>query len=124
MNKSIKLISSLVLGAALLTSSAFAIPNPGSAQPENENWTAPQPTGVIAPVFARQHEGDTVRVRLVIDELGQPSEIVVLTLVDAELKQNIVTAVEQWQFEPATKDGRAVKTHAVLPIELKIDYNS
>lgn len=96
MNKSIKLISSLVLGAALLTSSAFAIPNPGSAQPENENWTAPQPTGVIAPVFARQHEGDTVRVRLVIDELGQPSEIVVLTLVDAELKQNIVTAVEQW----------------------------
>ncbi len=79
---------------------------------------------MIASVFARQHEGDTVRVRLVIDELGQPSEIVVLTLVDAKLKQNIVTAVEQWRCEPATTDGKAVKTHAVLPIELKIDYNS
>ena len=41
MNKSIKIISYIVLGAALLTSSAFAIPNPGSAEPENENWTAP-----------------------------------------------------------------------------------
>ena len=124
MNNSLKSISSVILGATLRASSAFAIPNPGSAKPDHENWTAPQPTEVVSPVFARSHEGDTVRVRLVIDELGLPSEVVVLTLVDAELKKSIVTAVEQWRFEPATQNGKAVKTHAVLPIELEIDYNS
>ena len=49
MNNSLKSISSVILGATLLASSAFAIPNPGSAKPDHENWTAPQPTEVVSP---------------------------------------------------------------------------
>lgn len=124
MKHSLKLISTTLLTAALLTSTALALPNPESAKPAHENWTAPSPSEVVAPAFASRFEGDILRVRISIDELGKPSEVTVLNRTDRDLKKSIVEAVEQWRFTPATRDGKAVKSRVVLPIELKLDYSS
>lgn len=124
MNKLIKSLTSLALGAFVLTSAALAFPNPNGAEPENENWQPPQPVEVVAPQFARVHDGSTVHVKLTIDHEGNASDVVVMFAQDPQLKRDIVKAVEQWKFEPAQKDGKAVETRVVMPLELKVDYNS
>lgn len=124
MNKLIKSLTTLTIGAFVFASAALAFPNPNSSKPENENWQPPQPIEVVAPQFARTHDGSTVHVKLTIDTEGNASDVIVLFPHDPQLKRNITKAVEQWKFEPAQKDGKAVETRVVMPLELKVDYNS
>ncbi|GAB5560791.1 MAG: hypothetical protein SynsKO_24380 [Synoicihabitans sp.] len=124
MNKLIKSLTTLTVGAFVFASAALAIPNPDRASLDNETWQPPQPTEIVSPSFARGHEGSTIRVKLTIDELGNPEDIIVLFAQDEALKRDVVKAVEQWKFKPAQQDGKAVKSRVVMPIELKVDYNS
>lgn len=124
MNKLFKSVTAAVIGAALLTSTAFAFPNPDGAKPAHENWAMPQPVEVVAPNLLGSHDGVTVHVRLTIDEQGVPSDVEVLRDRDPILKREIVEAVQQWKFQPATNNGEAVKMRVILPLELSVDYNS
>ena len=124
MKKLIKSLTALTVGAFVLTSAALAFPNSNGSAPDNENWVPPQPVEVVSPSFARVHDGSTVFVKLTIDTEGNASDVIVLFGQDRELNRDIVKAVEQWKFEPAQRDGKAVQTRVVMPLELKLDYNS
>ena len=124
MNKIIKSLAAAFVGSALITSSALAFPNPDGAQPDHESWQPPQPTEIVSPLFASAHDGSTVKVKVTIDEVGNPSDVKVLAPHDPQLKRQVVKAVEQWKFSPAMRDGKAVKVRAIMPIELKLDRNS
>ncbi len=124
MNKIIKSLTAAIVGTAIVTTSALAFPNPDGAKPNHENWQPPQPTEIVSPLFASVHDGATVKVKVTIDELGNPSDVKVLAPHDPQLKRQVVKAVEQWKFAPAMRDGKAVKVRAVMPIELKLDRNS
>ncbi len=121
MNQSFKLLSSALLTSALLASSALAFPYQDVAP---KALTAPQPTEIVAPELSIHDAGQNIRVRVTIDENGQASDVRVLSSVDRALNRRIVKAVEQWRFEPAVRDGKAVKVRAVMPIELKLDAAS
>ncbi len=122
MNQSFKLLSTALLTSALLASSAlaFSYKTVASTNP----FTAPLPSDIVAPALATADAGQSLRVRLTIDEKGQASDVRVLSSVDRALNRRIVKAVEQWRFEPALRDGKAVKVRAVMPIELKLDQAS
>jgi TonB family protein len=124
MNKFIKSLTAAFVGTVVITTSALAFPNPDGARPDHENWQPPQPVEIVAPNLLSSHDGVTVHVRLTIDEEGRASDVEVLRRRDPILKREIVKAVEQWRFEPATSNGKPTKMRVILPIELKVDYNS
>ncbi len=124
MNKLIKSLTTLTLGAFVFASAALAFPNSKASNLDSENWQPPQPLEIIAPQISDAQDGRIVRVKLTIDNEGNASDVTVPFAHDPELKRNIVKAVEQWKFEPAMRDGKAVETRVVMPLELKVDYNS
>jgi periplasmic protein TonB len=58
----------------------------------------------------------TVTVVLVVSSKGIPKDVHVSKGLDKELDQSTVEAVEQWQFEPAKKDGKPVAVRVSLDI--------
>jgi TonB family protein len=58
----------------------------------------------------------TVTVVLVVSSKGIPKDVRVSKGLDKELDQSTVEAVEQWQFEPAKKDGKPVAVRVSLDI--------
>jgi len=58
----------------------------------------------------------TVTVVLVVSAKGIPKDVHVSKGLDKELDQSTVEAVEQWQFEPAKKDGKPVAVRVSLDI--------
>ena len=79
---------------------------------------APVVTKMVSPSgLSRRYEGATVTLWLNVDEKGQPSDIRVQGN-DRSLTRSLVSAVSQWQFAPAKKDGVAVPAKIMLPVEL------
>ena len=124
MKSSVKFLASALLTSALLASSALALPYQDVTAAAKKKLTAPQHTDIVAPAISSAEAGQSIRVRLTIDEQGQASDVRVLSSVDRALNRRIVKAVEQWQFEPALRDGKAVKVRALMPIELKLEQTS
>jgi TonB family protein len=58
----------------------------------------------------------TVTVVLVVSSKGIPKDVHVAKGLDKELDQSTVEAVQQWQFEPAKKDGKPVAVRVSLDI--------
>jgi protein TonB len=54
--------------------------------------------------------------RVLVSEKGLPAEIDVLRGGRAGLTESAVRAVKEWTFQPAVKDGVAVKTWISVPI--------
>ena len=52
--------------------------------------------------------------RVLVSETGVPLEVKVEKAARADITAAAVTAARQWRFEPARKDGRAVRTHATI----------
>ena len=124
MKSSVKFLASALLTSALLATSALALPYQDVTAAAKKKLTAPSLTEVVAPALSSSQDGMTLRVRLTINEQGQASDVRVLSSTDQQLNRRIVKAVEQWHFEPAMRDGKAVKVRAVMPIELKLDQAS
>lgn len=53
----------------------------------------------------------TVLISLVVDSSGNPTMIKVTQSLGSGLDEKAVEAVQQWRFEPATKDGKPVAVH-------------
>jgi TonB family protein len=57
----------------------------------------------------------SVVVKVVVSEIGLPMQISVVKGARADLNEAAVEAARQWRFEPARKDGRAVRTSITIP---------
>jgi TonB family protein len=81
--------------------------------------TAPKLVYAPDPEFpGRQGAGGMVVVRCVVDVKGQPKQVVVSRSLSRAFDKNAVHAVEQFRFEPAEFEGKAV------PVEVNIEVNS
>jgi TonB family protein len=121
-----KIILSAALLGGVLSASAFATTADAHSRVVTKaaNFQAPAIAKMVAPTgLSRRIEGATVMLSLNIDEHGQPSNIQVMSR-DAQSSTNsLVAAVSQWQFTPAKKNGVAVPSKVVLPVEL-VESNS
>jgi TonB family protein len=68
------------------------------------------------PIALRQKIGGIVVLRVLVDEAGRPADIEVVRGVRGGITESAVAAVRRWTFEPARKDGVAVKTWTTVPI--------
>lgn len=116
-SKKILTLSAILLGGVV--SSAFATTASSHANVAKAvAFEAPVVAKMVSPTgLSRQHEGATVTLTMTIDEKGRPSDIYVFGN-DRKLKNSIVSAVSQWEFTPAKKNGVAVPTKVMLPVEL------
>jgi len=78
----------------------------------------PVPVSVVSPQVDAGDIGETVEVEFTVNTAGKPSGISVLSSKDGALSEAVVTAVKQWQFKPATKDGAPVATKVILPVRV------
>ena len=124
MNKLIKSLTAFSVGVFVLTSAALAFPNPNRSNIESENWLPPQPKEIVAPEIDDHHAGRVVKVRLTVDANGQPQDVRVVSFDDRVIAKEIVKAVSQWTFDPATRDGIAVESRVVLPLQVNLDSRS
>jgi TonB family protein len=78
----------------------------------------PVPVAVVAPVAHSWDVGQEVQVGFTVNTAGYPSDISVVSSTDTELADAVVTAVKQWRFTPAQRNGAAVATRVVLPVRV------
>lgn len=86
-------------------------------------WPEPivMPKPAYPPLAARQRQGGTVILSVLVDENGVVRDVKVLRGVkpDLGLDAAAVAAVKNWRYKPATKDGVKVKTWFTQPIPFK-----
>jgi periplasmic protein TonB len=86
-----------------------------------ETREPPVPVRTVAPDYPdemhRQGISGIVTVRCTIDEHGDVVETVVVKFSDAVFEKPAVDALQKWKFKPATLDGKAVATKAVIPVK-------
>jgi protein TonB len=113
-------LATAILGGLLLSTSAFAATTTAhDAATAGLKFVNPAPAKVVSPTnLPRTFEGATVMVSMVIDETGQPRDIKVVSTRDRQLTKHLVSAVAQWQFTPARKNGTPVATKVLMPIEV------
>lgn len=122
-------LKKIILSAALLGGvfSASALATTSDAHQRVTKavaFEAPAVAKMVSPTgLSRRLEGATVTLSMTVDANGQPSDIKVISRGDRALTGNLVAAVAQWQFTPAKKDGVAVPSKIVLPVEL-VESNS
>lgn len=86
-------------------------------------WPEPivTPKPAYPPLAARQRQGGTVFLKVLVDENGVVRDVQVLRGIkpDLGLDAAAVAAVKNWRYKPATKDGVKVKTWFTQPIAFK-----
>ena len=116
-------IKSFVITSALvggLFCSASAVTTVASAK--NASFEAPAPASVVSPAnLPSSLKGATVTLRLTVDAAGNPSDIKVVGEDNAKVRLSLVSAVAQWKFKPALKNGVPVSSKVVLPLQLVED---
>lgn len=61
----------------------------------------------------------TVRISTIVTADGKPSESKVVKGLNSDEDRTAMEAVEQWRFEPGTKNGKAVKVH----VNVEVDFH-
>jgi TonB family protein len=92
----------------------------GSLVPFDEVDVPPRILKIVKPRYPplalQARIGGVVVLRVLVSEKGQPARIEVLREARGGLTQAAVEAVRTWTFEPATRDGVAVRTWMTVPI--------
>jgi TonB family protein len=116
-SKKLLALSAIVLGGVL--SSGYATTASTHADVAKAvAFEAPVVAKTVSPTgLSRRHEGATITLRMTVDDKGQPSNIEVNSI-DSKLKRSLVSAVSQWEFTPAKKNGVAVPSKIEIPVEL------
>ena len=87
-----------------------AIPRASETQglvPKASKQTSPVYPKAVQPLAVT----GAVVLRVVVDEAGKPQVADIVTPVGFGLDQAAIDAVNQWEFEPARKDGKGVKVY-------------
>lgn len=68
----------------------------------------------------------TLALSIVVDAAGKPKDIFVVNPLGFGLDEKAIAAVEQWRFEPATRDGKPVPVYAEVQVtfSLGISYDN
>lgn len=112
-------VSAALAASVLLASTLAAKP---TAKQDMRDMTLPYATKTVSPEsISPRFLYETAKVGFMIDEHGRPENVHLIYPQDAELAAKLVPAIEQWKFEPATKDGVPVKQAVVLPVQLGDD---
>jgi periplasmic protein TonB len=61
-----------------------------------------------------------VRLALVVDERGNPTQIRVITSLGLGLDQKAIEAVQKWKFKPGMKDGKPVAVQASVEVNFRL----
>jgi protein TonB len=61
-----------------------------------------------------------VRLALVVDERGNPTQIKVTTPLGLGLDQKAIEAVQKWKFKPGMKDGKPVAVQASVEVNFRL----
>ncbi len=64
--------------------------------------------------------GGTVRLSMVVDQSGQPTNIRVITPLGLGLDQKAIEAVQKWRFKPGMKDGQPVPVQASVEVNFRL----
>ena len=78
----------------------------------------PVPISVVAPRVASIYEGTTVELEFIVDEAGNPLDVVVKSAEDFMVASLVKQAVQQWRFKPAELNGVPVPMKVVLPVNI------
>ena len=62
----------------------------------------------------------TVRLSLVVDEHGLPTQIKVITPLGLGLDAKAIEAVQKWKFKPGIKDGKPVAVQASVEVNFRL----
>lgn len=87
-----------------------AVPRASEAQglvPKATKQNSPVYPNAVKPLAVT----GTVLLRVIVDEQGKPQVADIVTPVGFGLDQAAIDAVNQWEFEPARKDGKGVKVY-------------
>jgi TonB family protein len=76
----------------------------------------PVPVKVVAPSADPSLVGARVDVEFLVDAVGQPRDIRVLSATDRDLGVLVRDAVRQWKFAPARPNGTPVPMRVQLPV--------
>jgi TonB family protein len=86
--------------------------------------TVPKVLYKVDPEYSEAAQADkiagTVTLQLVIEPNGLPSDITVVNGLGEGLDEKAVEAVQQWHFEPGTKDGEPVRVRAIIEINFRL----
>jgi periplasmic protein TonB len=90
-----------------------------------ETKEPPVPVRTVAPEYPdemhRQGIAGLVTVRCTIDEHGDVIETVVVKCSDPVFEKPATDALLKWKFKPASLDGKAISTKALIPIRFVIN---
>ncbi len=116
MNK-FKMLVSVTLVSAIISSSAFAL----GVSSTSKVTTVTHPVKVVSPTdLPLKYLGETIEVSFVVDEAGIPSNIRMESHYDNQLTKCLVSAIAQWRFAPAEKDGQAIAQRVKMPVEFVV----
>jgi protein TonB len=86
--------------------------------------SAPQPVSTPDPEYTEEARiaktQGTCVLRLIVDEQGRPRDIRVIHGLGAGLDAKAIEAVQQWRFQPATKDGRPVNVQISVEVGFRL----
>ena len=107
----------------LVLSPGFAAPPAAAAAVAStaatDNLVPPTPLVVVPPArLPAEYDSATIKIELIVDVHGHPSHVEVAELVSTELRELVTSAVEKWQFVPATRHGQPVSVRVILPLNL------
>lgn len=110
-------IAAALLGGLLSSASAFALDTSGAAA--SGKFEAPVPVSIVNPTNLHpNYKGATVRVKFTVDEAGQAHDIRVVSAKDAVVAKSLESAISQWRFTPARRNGVPVSAKVELPLQL------
>jgi TonB family protein len=102
-----------------LGSDIHRMPEPGIVAPKQ--LYSPEPEfSERARIEAQQGNVD---IDLVVGADGLPHDLEIACSSSADLNDNAISAVKQWRFAPATKDGNPVPAEILIEISFKLNSN-
>ena len=99
------------------TTSVVSVAGNRDAEPLASNPTPDYPAAALNAGV----EGDVI-VRLQVDASGRVSQAAVIGHeggIDPALDQAAIAALQQWRFQPAMRDGRAINSVVQVPVEFR-----
>jgi TonB family protein len=86
--------------------------------------TPPKVLQKTEPAYTKQASDAKIQgpviLTLVVGSDGVARDIAVKQSLDPGLDENAIAAVQQWKFQPATKDGQAVSVMATIEVNFRL----
>ena len=99
---------------------ATAKPKPRTQSTTTPKPLASNPVPKYPGAALRRNEGGTVLLRVSVGSDGTPTDIdVVQRSGSRDLDRAAISAVNRWQFRPATRNGRPVASTVQVPVEFR-----